>query len=366
MRLLFINSIGKNKWGGGEKWMVLAAKELMEKGHHVIVGCRKNSIIEYRAKSVGIPVVHIEIYSDISLRGGFQLSKVIENEQIELIVGCQNKDVRVAGMLSKLVGGPIVISRQGVQLLYNSKKYKWSFVPLCDGIITNTHSIKKEYDSYGWWGDDYVKVIHNGISFNDQPIKPFDLHSILPFEAGKTRIVLSSGRLARQKGFQYLIEAAQSIVAKSKDVHFIIAGQGKLEPLLRKQIQEAGLESNVHLIGFQSDVPSLLEVADVFVLPSLFEGMPNALMEALAHGVPAVSTNVNGVTELMKDEEHGFIVPSGDSKLLEEAIVKLLNDGELEQKGINAKAHVADFFSVKNMVCNLENHLQNLITQKAK
>ncbi len=366
MRLLFINSIGKNKWGGGEKWMVLAAKELMEKGHHVIVGCRKNSIIEYRAKSVGLPVVTIDIYSDISLLGGLQLQKVVAKEGIELIIGCQNKDVRVAGMLSKLTKGPLVISRQGVQLLNNSKKYKWSFVPLCDGIITNTHSIKNEYDSYGWWGDNYVKVIYNGIAHTDDKIEAFDLESIIPFNEEGTRIVLSTGRLAAQKGFQFLIDAAKSVVERNKNVHFVIAGKGKLETVLKKQVEEAGLQGNVHLIGFHANVSSLLKVTDLFVLPSLYEGMPNSLMEALAHGVPAVSTNVNGVAELMKDKEHGFIVPSGNVKALEEAINKLLDDDTLAAKGVKAKEHVTNHFSVNNMVCNLESHLQSLIEQKCK
>ncbi|MBS2210080.1 glycosyltransferase family 4 protein [Carboxylicivirga mesophila] len=366
MRLLFINSIGKKKWGGGEKWMVLAAKELMKKGHHVIVGCRKHSILEYRSKSAGLPVVNIDIYSDISLRGGIQLRNVADKEEIDLIIGCQNKDVRVAGLMAKLTGGPLVISRQGVQLLHKSNKYKWSFLPLCDGIITNTYSIKKEYDSYGWWGEDYVKVIHNGIPCLEEKNDAFDLSSILPVINGQTRIVVSTGRLAQQKGFQFLIEAAQPIVKQDNNVHFIIAGKGKLEASLKKQIVQAGLEQNVHLIGFQANVHALLKVADIFVLPSLYEGMPNALMEALANGVPSVSTDVNGVSELMKDEEHGYIVSSGNVSELSEAICKLLADKNLGDKGRKAREHVTNQFSVDKMVHNLELHLQGLIANKVR
>lgn len=366
MRLLFINSIGKNKWGGGEKWMVLAAQELKKKGHHVIVGCRKHSILESRSKSVGLPVVNLDIYSDVSLVGGVQLRKIVARESIDLIIGCQNKDVRVAGLMSKLTGGPLVISRQGVQLLHKSNKYKWSFVPLCDGIITNTYSIKKEYDSYGWWGKDYVKVIHNGIPVLNDLAEPCDLKTILPTINEQTRVILSTGRLAAQKGFQYLIEAAQDIVKQHRNVHFIIAGKGKLEAVLTKQINQAGLEKRVHLIGFHPNVHSLLQAADIFVLPSLYEGMPNALMEALANGVPSVSTDVNGVSELMKDEEHGYIVSSGNASELAGAIDKLLKDDKLHEKGQQARQHVITHFSVDKMVQTLEDHLQQLITNKNK
>ncbi|WP_439182873.1 glycosyltransferase [Carboxylicivirga taeanensis] len=364
MRLLFINSIGKNKWGGGEKWMVLAAKELMEKGHHVLVGCRKHSVLERRAKQFGVKVVNFNIYTDVSLLGAMQINKVVKQEKIELIIGCQNKDVRVAGLLSKLIGGPLVISRQGVQLLRKSVKYKWSFAPLCDGIITNTQSIKKEYDSFGWWDDDYVKVIHNGIPFVEDNVEPFDLKSVFAFERKDVRVVLSTGRLASQKGFEFLIEAAKKVVAETKHVHFIIAGTGKLEGALKRQVVQAGLTDNVHLIGFQSNVQSLLMVADIFVLPSLYEGMPNSLMEALASGVPSISTDVNGVAELMIDKEHGYIIPSGDAQHLAVAISKLLADDELADKGNRAKEHVRNKFSVENMAVNLELHLQSLIDKR--
>ncbi|MCG8579678.1 MAG: glycosyltransferase [Bacteroidales bacterium] len=363
MNLLLINSIGRQKWGGGEKWMVLAASELIKKGHQVHIGCRVNSVLEKRAKEANVPVVRIDIYTDFSLTGFLQLKKIVKNLGIELIIGCQNKDVRVAGFMSRITNGPIVLSRQGVQLLNKSGKYKWSFLPYCDGIITNTNSIKKEYDSYGWWDDDFVKVIYNGINEVNMSDKALDLSKYIPSGIDNPLVVVSTGRLARQKGFEYLISAAKAIVTKHPNVYFFIAGTGKLEAALKRQIHELDLEKNVHLLGFHKNISELLNAADLFVLPSLYEGMPNSLMEALAHGIPAVSTRVNGVEELMKDGEHGYIVEPQSASDLESAIEKLIVDNKLEEKGQRGAMHVKEKFSIDKMVESLESHLLQQISK---
>lgn len=363
MHILLVNSIGKNKWGGGEKWMVLAAQELSKKGHKVLIGCRANSIVETRAKEAGIQVVRLCIYTDISVKGYFQLKSICQKESIELVIGCQNKDVRVAGFMSRMNNGPKVISRQGVQLLRNKSKYKWSFLPYCDGIITNTYSLKKEYDSYGWWDDEFVKVIFNGINTDVFSKEIYDLSEYVQEDELKPIKIVSTGRLASQKGFEYLLDAAKPIIEKYPHVYFFIAGQGKLESSLKRQINRLGIERNVHLLGFQKNVSSLLNAADLFVLPSLFEGMPNSLMEALAHGLPAVSTNVNGVSELMIDDEHGYIVQSGDSKQLQEAIEMLIADGDFKKKGLAGAEHVKQAFSIDSMIENVESHLLQLLSK---
>lgn len=363
MNLLLINSIGKQKWGGGEKWMVLAASELIKKGHQVHIGCRMNSLLEQRAKESNVPVVRIDIYTDFSLSGYFQLKKLVKTLGVELIIGCQNKDVRVAGFMSRMTNGPIVLSRQGVQLLNRSGKYKWSFLPYCDGIITNTNSIKKEYDSYGWWDDEFVKVIYNGINEGNISDKRYDLSDYIPSSVEKPLIIVSTGRLARQKGFEYLIDAAKSIVERHAYVYFFIAGTGKLEAALKRQIHELKLERNVHLLGFHKNISELLNTADIFVLPSLYEGMPNSLMEALAHGIPAVSTCVNGVEELMIDGEHGYIVESESVSSLEKAIEQLIVDTELEEKGQRGAEHVKKKFSIEKMVNSLEKHLLHQLSK---
>lgn len=365
MKLLLINSIGRTKWGGGEKWMLMAAKNLIQRGHEVYISCTSNSILEAKAKADNLPVLPVNIYSDFNLIALMKLRKYFIDKQFDVVIGCQNRDVRLTGFLVKkmLKTNTLVFSRQGVQLLSNALKYKYTFMPFCDGIITNTKSIKAIYDSYGWWNNDYVKVIYNGVESDFDQVNEFDYsqyikHSTKPF------IVLSTGRLSTQKGFKYLIEAAKDVVKVHPNVYFFIAGKGKLRNELLEQIARNNLKSNVFLIGFQENVSSLLKGTNLFVLPSLYEGMPNSVMEAMAFGIPVISTNVNGVSELMQDKEHGFIIPSADVPSIVNHVLKMVEDENYREMGKAGQSHVRDHFTVDKMVDKLEMHLISEIDKK--
>ncbi|MBN2166632.1 MAG: glycosyltransferase [Marinilabiliaceae bacterium] len=365
MKILLLNSIGQNKWGGGEKWMILAAGGLIKKGHDVYIGSRKNSIIQKKAKENNIPFIPINISSDFSFSGAFDLIRHSHKSAFDVIVGCQNRDVRISGAIKKLIGKPIVLSRQGVKLLHNSWKYKWFFNPLCDGIITNTLSIKKEYDSYNWWNDDFVKVIYNGVGIsNDKDIKPADLSQYIPSNISNPKIILSAGRLSNQKGFNYLIEAAEDICKERKDVFFLIAGKGKLHSKLKSMIVSKGLEKNVLLIGFHNDLTSLFKKSDLFVLSSLYEGMPNVVMEAMANKVPVISTDVNGVSELIENNKSGIIIPPANSKKLSQSIKQFFNENKHDEIVNKAFQRINDKFSIEVMVNNLEKFFSHKIANR--
>ena len=362
-----MNSIGRSKWGGGEKWMLMTAKNLISRGHEVYIGCSANSLLEQHSKAENLPVLPINIYSDFSLLGILKLKQYYKQKAFDVIIGCQNRDVRTAGYLVKkiLKSKCLVYSRQGVQLLNKSIKYKFSFLPFCDGIITNTYSIKKEYDSYGWWDNDFVKVIYNGVESQNNDLATFSYNQYLKPSTKNPFIIFSAGRLSTQKGFRYLIDAAKKVVINHPETYFFIAGKGKLQRELNEQIVQNGLASNVFLIGFHENIIPLLKKADLFILPSLFEGMPNALMEAMSVGVPVISTNVNGVGELMQDQKHGFIIPPADPEALSRSILKMVEDKNCRDMGLEGKKHVANNFTVDKMVDEIESFLEEGIRIKS-
>ncbi len=365
MKLLLINSIGRSKWGGGEKWMVMAAKNLIQRGHSVHIACTPNSVVEKNSLAEGVPVLRVNIHSDLSIGAFFKLRKFIVKDKTNVIIGCQNRDVRLAGLITKKVlhSSTVVLSRQGVQLLSNSVKYKLSFVPMCDGIITNTLSIKNEYDSYGWWDKDFVKVLYNGVESELKDITPFDYKKYLPAEENNPIIVLSTGRITEQKGFKYLIDSAKEILKQHKNIYFFIAGKGKLEKDLVAQINALDLKDHVFLIGFQKNIPALLKGANLFVLPSLYEGMPNSVMEAMAYGLPVVSTDVNGVSELMIDKKHGRIIPSKNVNAITDSVCEVLSEGNFDQVGGEGRRHVEENFTIHKMTENLEFYLLDKIAK---
>jgi heptosyltransferase-2 len=360
VNILILNSIGKKKWGGGEKWMILVSKGLKERGHNVTIGCKKGSLLEKNAHINNIETVNININSDISAIGAFQLIRFGKKNRIDTIIACQNRDVRISGFVRRLIGNPVLLSRQGVQLINRSWKYKCTFKWLCDGIITNTETIKKEYDSYGWWDQDYVKVIHNGVEEPKDSHQRFDYRKYIPASIESPQIIFSAGRFSHQKGFEYLVAAAKELCAQRDDLFFFVAGQGKLERKIKHQIIESGLKNRFFLLGFQTDLAPFLKGADLFVLSSLHEGMPNVVMEAMVHKIPVIATKVNGVEELIRQGIDGIIVDPASSNQLAKAIDLYF----VEKKGIqlaqSAYERIKTEFSVNTMVNNLENHLLTL------
>lgn len=336
---------------------MLAASGLRERGHRVYIGCHKHSFIEQHAIERQIPVVHIEIFSDFSFWGALKLIQHCKHLQPDVIIGCQNRDIKISGFLKKSLGNPLVISRQGVKLIHNNFKYKWLFKSFCDGIITNTRSIKDEYDSYGWWPGDYVKVIHNGVEEPGIHILPFNYHAYLPKTTATPKIILSAGRLSKQKGFHFLIKAVREVCQHHQNVYLFIVGKGKLRHQLKKQIENEGLQDRVFLIGFWDDMAPLFKQADLFVLSSLFEGMPNVVMEAMINKVPVISTDVNGVSELIDSGKSGFIVRSADSNALAEAMIQFFHIKDHQPMVNEAYRKITSQFSVDKMVDQLEEYL---------
>jgi len=356
MNILFINSIGKNKWGGGEKWMVKAAKGLSKKNHNVFLSCKKNSVLMKKAKQEGIKTVPFNIHSDFSPINTYKIKKFLLGNKIEILICNLNKDVRVAGLAGRLAKIPLILARHGIQLCGKKWRHKLSLLKLTDGIITNSQTIKNAYRNYGWFKDDFIKVIYNGIETRKH-IPDFPIEKELPFTRNK-KIILSAGRLSEQKGFIYLIKTAKIAKEQNNDWIFLIAGKGRLKNYLLQEIKKCELENYVKLIGFYEDIFPLLKAVDVFVLSSLFEGMPNVVMEAMSTVRPVIATDVNGVHELMIDGETGFIVPPKNSQAIYEKLSLLLSNKNLcEKMGKAGRKRVENHFTYKNMIDNLESFL---------
>lgn len=345
--------------------MIMAATGLMSMGHNVVVVCRKNSVLGKRAKEENVTVKEIAANSDFDLVACWMFCRFFKDFQPEAVIGCQNKDWRVASVALRAIGSDAkVYSRQGLQLLKNHWWYKWTVRTFCDGIITNTHTIKKEYESFLPVESDFIKVIFNGVEELKEDGDSFDFSPWISSVEEKPIIVLSTGRLAKQKGFKFLVEAAGKIVEQQNNVYFFLAGQGRLEKELKRLIRKNHLEKRFFLIGFQEDISSLLRAADVFVIPSLYEGMPNSVLEAMSYKLPVVASNVNGVSELIKNGENGFSIDSGDVSQLIEKLNFLISD-ESKRIELGEKGHsfVRENFSIDRMVREFDGFLTGQIKE---
>ncbi len=360
MRILFLNSIGSKKWGGGEKWMLMTAAGLQAKGHEVVIGCAPRSVICQNAMAKGLSVAPLSFKTDFDVPGFFRLLSVLKQERIEIVVCGQNKDTKIAAVAARLLGGVSVIARHGLQLIRKKWKYKFIFTKWIQGVITNSASIKSEYDGYGWFAQDFVKVIYNGYTAPEN-VTAFDFRSHFALSEDAL-VIVSTGRLAKQKGYEVLIEAAEMARDQCKNWVFFVAGRGKLEKKLKRKVKASHLSGYVHFLGFIADVVPYVKGADLFVLPSFYEGMPNSVMEAMGLGKCCVVSAVNGNNELIRNDREGLLIKPGDARALYEGIEKIADDPRAaKEMGLNALKRMSETFSEKQMIDGVEAFLKSKI-----
>ncbi len=331
--------------------MLSAAKGLQERGHTVYLGCRSRSVLQVRAEERGIPVRSFNIISNISVYNIIKLALFLRNAKIDIVVS-KNRDFAVAGIAAYFAGTPVVIARHGLPLRRKISKHKFLLNKFADGIIVNAQSTKDMYVEKGWFPEDFVAVIYNGVDL-DITCDSISFETMYP---GK-KIIVSAGRLSQQKGFSYLIDAAAILKNKRDDFLIIVLGEGKLRESLLQRARSAGVEKFIQFPGFVKSVGPYIKGCDLFVLPSLYEGLSNAAIEAMAYGKPAILSDVNGSREIVTPGVNGIIVPPRDSNTLANGMNELLSDQTLRALyGKNAREHVSERFSIERMMKKLEEY----------
>jgi glycosyltransferase involved in cell wall biosynthesis len=193
-----------------------------------------------------------------------------------------------------------------------------------------------------------ITVIGNGVDMHryQQPVDRHQVRHQLGLEP-ETKVLITVGTLRTAKGHRYLIEAAGDVIKAHPNVHFLFVGDGELRLELEAQVTACDLTDKIHFLGDRRDVTELLAASDLFILPSLWEGLSMALLEAMAAANPIVATSVSGTSQVLTHAETGILVPPGDAPALAQAIIDLLSqpDAETKAMGEAARRSVAARFS---------------------
>ena len=198
------------------------------------------------------------------------------------------------------------------------KFLSWLLLPTADACVFQTEDAKK------WFSLKLQRkslIIFNAVSDEFYKVK----RTPNPFE------IVACGRLAKQKNYPVLFDAFRSVRHVIPEVTLKIYGMGPEEQYLKRLVRELSMKENIIFMGQSNNIPYALSTASVFVLSSDFEGMPNSLMEAMAVGLPCISTDCpcGGPRALIKNEKNGLLVPVGDSHIISEHIIRLISDKKL-------------------------------------
>ncbi len=266
----------------------------------------------------------------------FRFAAVMRRERVRLVNAHDIGATLYAAAASRLGGVHTVIHTDHSQIL-TKKKHRaiYSFVMrnLVDFSIAVSSDLEEHLVNVLGVSRNAVTTIPNGIDTARFSVK-VDTSRIrreLGIGAGE-RIIGSIGRLTEQKGMAHLVRAFAAVAARDANTRLVIVGDGELRLELERLCRGLGVREKVVFTGIRTDVPVLLNLFDVFVIASLWEGQPIAIMEAMAAGKPIVATEVGGNSEILAGGKYGLLVSAGDAEALAASMARLLFDKSLALK----------------------------------
>ncbi len=362
--------------GGAEHQLIRNVKALDNNRFENLLCCvEKPRDLALEAAEQGIPVFSLECKGKLQwLRAIYRLCILVRSQKIDLIhTSLFDADI-VGGIAGRLCGVPVVstlcnIGAEKERLVDNPNinRFKLMVTMKLWGLtirschqrsIAISDAVKESaIRTYGLHGN-RLKVIYRSLdpNWNDPGFSENtgELRRTLGLE-DTYPVLLNVARLYPQKGQKYLIQAMPEIIKQFPNVRLLIVGLGPLQESLTSLCRDLGVEKQVIFLGHRGDVRNLLELTDVFVFPSLFEGLGGALIEATGAGRPCVASKVGPIPEVVEDGESGVLVPSQSPAFLAKAIIQLGRERDRARlMGERGKQIAAERFSINQNIRHLE------------
>ncbi len=362
-----IGQLGK---GGAERQLYELVKGInREMFEPVVISLSQGGHWGREIQKLNIQVIELQRRKNREFTRLFKLIKilkVIKPDIVHTYMFSANSYGRVAAFIVRV---PFIIASERTPGEIGKDKNKYRIyidkllASFTHGIICNSHkasdSLVKRYS----FNAKKVFTVHNGFNVaNFLKNNSFNSQKKLA-----KKVVGTVGRLYPQKNHRLFLDMAKIVLERSEDesIKFVIVGKGELRDELERYSQSLGIENNVMFMGERNDIPDLLQNMDIFVMTSLYEGMSNAIMEAMAAGLPVVATDAGGNSELVIDGETGFLCPSNDAKVLAGRVARLINDGkEAKRMGENGRKRILNEFGIEKMIKETENIYKELLEKQ--
>jgi L-malate glycosyltransferase len=251
---------------------------------------------------------------------------------------------------------PVIISSRrdlGHLEWYQGKRRVWlrRLQNLSTIVLANAGAIRDSLVAEDGFAPEKIRVIYNGIDLKKFAAASHDRNWLIQGTERERWIVLVGNMHSDVKGHPWLIEAAVEIAREFPQVRFLLVGDGAQRANFEGQVAKRDLQANFSFLGRREDVPRILACCDIAVLPSKAEGLPNAVLEYFASGLPTVASQVGGNCEIVQDGVTGLLIPSEDSAALTKALLHLLRDPDAAASmGTRAREFVSANFSFQRMI----------------
>lgn len=346
---------------GGAERLILGLAERMDRGHFEIhvccLGVQRGNALQADFERLNVPLHVIGSRNFYNPRAVREVARYIRQHRIDIVHTHLTSSDIIGRIVGRLMGRPVVSTLQNVPRNYDRDRLdrrlmeRLSARYLATRLIAVSPSIRQMFVRE--WGvpEEQIVMIYNAV-----PMEPYTAIPAEPSRAGGAGpLITNVGRLSPQKAQDLLLSAAALVLKQRPDARFMIVGQGRLETPLKQQAEALGIAERVTFTGLRHDIPAVLAESDVFVLSSLWEGLPLTAVEAMAAARPAVLTDVGGNRDIVEHGVHGLIVPPGNVQALAAALLDLLNDpARRVAMGGAARARVRHDFSIDTITAQHE------------
>jgi glycosyltransferase involved in cell wall biosynthesis len=345
LSLLFIDT--EKVWRGGQAQLLTLINGLYQRGHKIQLICQPQTLLQTRAIELGIPTYPMSIQNDVGFISLIQLIIAFRRLAPEIVAFNTPRPILIGSLASRFasVNARIVFRRVNFPLRKNFLtrfKYTWGI----DCIVAISESIRLQLEVSGI-PSSKIRTIYEGMDLSIYPQNPDREKS----GSEKPTVVGTVAHLSPEKGIQYLIEAASLIRDVRRKIRFVVVGDGACLPEIKALTQKKGLGDVFQFAGFHSNTSQFMKTFDIFVLPSLSEGLSSAILEAMATSLPIIATEVGGIPELVKNGDNGLLVAPADPESLSLAIQRLVdNPDESRRMGLRGRNRMEEQFTLERKI----------------
>jgi glycosyltransferase involved in cell wall biosynthesis len=350
MRSLHIDTA--RTWRGGQNQALLTVLGLRGLGHRTVLVAHPQGELRRRAAE-GLDLIGLAPRSELDLAAAWRLARVFKQVEPAIVHAHDPHGVAVAataiGFGGLAVKPTLVASRRVDFPLKLNALSQWKYRQVA-AFLCASECIRQILIAQGI-PRERALTVHEGIDLGHVDAAPPTSMREAFWLPTNAPIVGCVGALVEHKGHRHLVHAAKDIVRAVPEARIVILGEGDMRDELARMLHELGLERHVLLPGFRPDVLSLLKTVDVFVMPSITEGLGTSILDAMACGKVVVASAVGGIPEVVAPEETGLLVPARDPSALAAAVVRLLGDRALATRmGEAGRARVKQHFTAERMV----------------
>jgi len=362
MRILQICSA--RTLGGGERHLADLANGLTRRGHEVYAALVPASPLQSELSELPVEnIIELPLRNSLDVASALKLAQLIRRNQIEIVHAHLARDYPLAALAARRASGARLILTRHV--LFPLSRIHKLVLRRAERVIAVSQAVADELIAQDIFDRDKIVLIHNGVDL-DRFAKTKEGDSAEGQKTGARLCVGIVGELAPIKGQENFLRAAAIVSSRRDDVDFIVAGEdksrtGENRRLLERMIDELELSQRVRITGWADDVVELLRTFDLFVSASRSESFGIAIVEAMASGVPVVSTMTPGAREIIDEDKTGRLVPIGAAETLADAICELLDERNMRERlATNALRMVSERFSLGRMVARTEQVYQDV------